>query len=346
MLPKVVIISEVRGQEFSSFVLFCRFLRGKRKKNISFPVPSLNRETPACDYQIDQNLFFVGSPPLSTSFPSGANPPIFIRPQQRSFFSPLDGWFCRRLSHQPCPPPLTRKTNIFTIFPDSDDSSTSSGGGGNGGGSSSSSSRRRSRTNFSQWQLEELERAFHSCHYPDVFMREAMAIRLDLREARVAVSKMSRKYKAINYFMKCFHLKVSETKDKISICPFDVQHSRRLCTRTKIVANKKNPTLPSPHFAPSEGGGDDDDVEIITIIILSSSSLPFVLESMCSPYLGKGEKKSNSGVLPLLSLAQKIVFPLPSFAAAAAIVFFLCCVVVCRCRARLGERGRGKAKLF
>ncbi len=50
--------------------------------------------------------------------------------------------------------------------------------------------RRRSRTNFSQWQLEELERAFHSCHYPDVFMREAMAIRLDLREARVAVSQI------------------------------------------------------------------------------------------------------------------------------------------------------------
>ena len=49
--------------------------------------------------------------------------------------------------------------------------------------------RRRSRTNFSQWQLEELERAFLSCHYPDVFMREGLAIRLDLKESRVAVSK-------------------------------------------------------------------------------------------------------------------------------------------------------------
>ena len=48
--------------------------------------------------------------------------------------------------------------------------------------------RRRSRTNFSQWQLEELERAFLSCHYPHVFMREGLAMRLDLKESRVAVS--------------------------------------------------------------------------------------------------------------------------------------------------------------
>ena len=50
--------------------------------------------------------------------------------------------------------------------------------------------RRRSRTNFSQWQMEELERAFQCCHYPDVFMRESMALKLDIKESRINVSEI------------------------------------------------------------------------------------------------------------------------------------------------------------
>lgn len=67
-----------------------------------------------------------------------------------------------------------------------------SGSSGDGGDSESAASkRRRSRTNFNSWQLEELERAFLASHYPDVFMREALAVRLELKESRVAVSSRS-----------------------------------------------------------------------------------------------------------------------------------------------------------
>ena len=47
--------------------------------------------------------------------------------------------------------------------------------------------RRRTRTNFNGWQLEQLEKAFEASHYPDVFMREALAVRLQLIESRVQV---------------------------------------------------------------------------------------------------------------------------------------------------------------
>lgn len=59
---------------------------------------------------------------------------------------------------------------------------------------------RRSRIQFNQWQIADLERVFLITHYPNVFLRGELAMRLNISENRIqAILKTFKFYRKIKH---------------------------------------------------------------------------------------------------------------------------------------------------